>query len=74
MDFMRLRKGVVIEGMVDGHVGGSPNIEQPTMVQQKKLKKNSDCGIILLIGVPSHISKVLINKNLDIGIGESVEP
>lgn len=55
---MRHRQGFVIEGKA----GGSPNIEQPTMALKKKLEKNSDYGIILHIGVPSHISRVLINK------------
>lgn len=58
MEFMRHRQGFVIEGKA----GGSPNIEQPTMALKKKLEKNSDYGIILHIGVPSHISRVLINK------------
>lgn len=35
MDFMRLKKGVVIKGTVDGQDGGSPNIEQPRVVQKK---------------------------------------
>lgn len=37
------------------------------MVQKKKkVKKNNDYGIILPIGVPSHICGVLINKKIDI--------
>lgn len=62
MDFTRLKKRVIIEGMTDGQTGGPSNIEQPTMVHKKKLKKNNDHGIIILIGVPSHISEVLIHK------------
>lgn len=38
-DFMRLKKGFVIEGKDDGKVGGPPNIEQLVVVQKKELKK-----------------------------------
>ncbi|CAI8605073.1 unnamed protein product [Vicia faba] len=65
------KQEVVIEGKIDGQVGGPPNIEQPTLVQTKKLKKNSDYDIILPIGVPSHIYRVLINQKHDIVFGEA---
>lgn len=48
MNFMRLKQGVVIKGMVDGQAGGPHNIEQPIVVQKKKLKKNK------VYGIPSH--------------------
>lgn len=47
-------------------VGGPPNIEQPIVVQKKKLKKISDYVIILPIEVLSHVYGVLINKKHDI--------
>lgn len=56
MDFMRIKQRVVIKGKVDGQDGGPLNIEQPIVVQKKKLKKNRDYGI------PSHLSGVLIKK------------
>lgn len=46
MKFMRLVQEVVIEGNTDGQVGCPPNIEQPTVVQKKKLQKISDYRII----------------------------
>lgn len=55
MDFMRLMQEVVIEGMTDGQTVGPPNIEQPIVVQKKKLKKIIDYGMILPIVVPFHI-------------------
>lgn len=55
MDFIRLMQGVVIEGKTGGQVGGPPNIEQPTIVQKKKLKKISNYGTILPIGVPLNV-------------------
>lgn len=62
MDFMRLMQRVVIEGKVDGKARGPTKIEQPTMVQKKKLNKISDYGIILSIGVSSHISGIFSLK------------
>lgn len=71
MDFMRLMRGVVIKGMVDGQARGPPNIEQPTMVQKKKLNKISDYGINSHIGVPSHISRIFTTQKHDVVFGET---
>lgn len=57
--------------MTDGQVRGPPNIEQPTLVQKKKLKKISDDGIILPIGVNSHNSGIFTIKNQGIVFGEA---
>lgn len=54
MYFMRLMQGVVTKGKPDGQARGPYNIEQPIVAQKKKLKKISDYGIILPIGVPYH--------------------
>lgn len=70
MDFMRLLQGVFIEGKADGQAGGPPNIEQPIMVQNKKLKKINDYDIILPIGVPSNYFGILIIQNHDFVFGE----
>lgn len=71
MEFVRLRQGITIEGMVDGQVRGPPNIEQPTVVQNKKLKKINDYGIIFPIGVPSHICGIFTIQKHDIIFGEA---
>lgn len=56
MKCMRLKQEVVIKGKTDGHARGPLNIEQPIVVQKKKLKKNRNYG------VSYHLFRVLINK------------
>ena len=58
MELMRLKQEVVIKGKAGGHARCPYNIEQPILVQKKNLIKNSEYGITLHIGVPSHMSKV----------------
>lgn len=65
MKSMRFKQGVFIEGKVDGQNEGPPNIEQPSVVQKKRLKKISDYGIILPVRIASHMSGVLINQKHD---------
>lgn len=50
MDLMRLMQEVVIERKMDGHDGRPSNIEQPNMVQKKKLKKIIEYGKFFLLG------------------------
>lgn len=40
------------------------------MVQKKKLMKNNDYGISLPIGIPSQVSRVLVNQKHDNVLGE----
>lgn len=60
MNFMRLMQRVVIKGKTDGQVDGPLNIEKPTLVQKRKLKKINDYGIIISIGVPYLIFGIFI--------------
>lgn len=70
MYFMRLKKYVVIEGKTDVQARGPPNIEQPIVVQKKRLKKNTGYVIILSIGISSHMYGIFINKKHDNVFGE----
>lgn len=70
-DFMRLMQEVFIEGKTDGQDGDPPNIEQPKVVQKKKLKKMSDYGIIHPLGAASHIYGIFTIQKHDIMFGEA---
>lgn len=65
MDFMRLKQGFIIDDMVDGQAGDPPKVEQPGMIQKKKLKKKKNYGI------HSYAFGILINQNHDSEYGKA---
>ncbi|CAI8613585.1 unnamed protein product [Vicia faba] len=70
-DFELFHEDYIIKGKDDNQDGGSPNFEQPTMVQKKKLKKRNVCDSTLPVRILSHMTSVWINENHDRVVGKA---